>query len=265
MIIACPIPLLAHDDPHQSIEKITLEIKQDPDNVELYLKRAELHRISSHWDMALADLEYAAELDPDLIYLNFYRGRLHFEAGRLPQAKLALDFFLSSHPNHVEGLITRGRILRKLNQPLKAAQDYAHALSMTSNPTPVLFTERAESLVESGEGYADMAVQGLDEGIQKLGPLVSLESPAIDLDVKLQRYDRALARIDRVMAKMNRKEKWLVRRGDVLAKAGRSEEARSTYEAALNALESLPVRFQQIPASRELAARIRAILESNDL
>lgn len=258
-IILLP-PVLAHDDPHDSIEEITLQIQQDPNNAELYLKRGELHRVSFHWDLALADFDRVVQLDPDHETVDFHRGRLLLEAGQFQSAKVAVDQFLSAHPNHIEGLIVRGRILRRLGQPLEAAQDYARALSLAPNPTPVLFIERAETLTEAGEEYVAAAVQGLDEGIQKLGPLILLQSLAIDLEVKRQHYDAALIRIDQVLTEVSRKEKWLTRRGEVLESAARPEEARVAYADALKAIESLPSRLRQVPASQELEAYLRRLL-----
>ncbi len=260
MVISRVVPGLAHDEPNNRIEEITLQIQQDPHNAGLYLKRGALHRISSHWDLALADFDRVAQLDPDHPIIDFHRGRLLFEAGQLQPARDALDRFLSTHTNHTEGLIVRGRVLRKLGQPLEAVQDYARALSLSSNPTPILFIERAEALAEAGEEYVNVAVQGLDEGIQKLGPLILLESLAIELEVRRGRYDAALVRIDQVLTKVPRKEKWLAWRGEILERGGRVEEALATYEDALKAIESLPSRLRQVPASRELATYLRTLL-----
>ena len=105
------------------------------------------------------------------------------------------------------------------------------------------------------------AVDGLDEGIQELGPLVLLESRAIDLEVKRQRYDAALVRIDQVLAGVSRKEKWLARLGEILETAGRAQEARAAYKDALKAIESLPSRHRQLAASQELETYLRALLE----
>ena len=261
LVMLCLAPVLAHDDPHHSIEEITLQIEQDPKNAELYLKRGELHRISSHWDLALADFDRVVELDPDHETVDFHRGRLLLEAGQFEPAKVAIDQFLSAYPNHIEGLLIRGRLLRKLGQPLEAAQDYARAISLAPNPTPVLFLERAETLTEAGAEYVDAAVQGLDEGIQKLGSLILLQSLAIELEVKRQHYDAALIRIDQVLTEVSRQEKWLTWRGEVLESAGRPKEARVAYEDALEAIEALPSRLRQVPASQELEAYLRALLE----
>lgn len=261
LVIIHLVPVLAHDDPPHAITEITLQIEQDPTNPDLYLKRGELYRITSQWNLALADFDRVAQLDPNHATVDFHRGRLLFEAGRFQPAGAALDHFLSAHPTHTEGLIVRGRLLRKLGRPLDAAADYTRALSLASNPTPVLFIERAETLAEAGEAYVGAAVQSLDEGTQRLGPLILLESLAIDLEVKRQRYDAALARIDLVLNQVSRKEKWLTRRGEVLESAGRVEEARVAYENALKAIEALPSRLRQVPASQELETYLRARLE----
>ena len=118
--------------------------------------------------MALADFNRVAQLDPEHESIDFHRGRLLFEAGKFQQAGAALDLFLRADPNHLEALTTRGRILRKLGQPLEAVQDYTRAISLTPKPLPVLFLERAEALAEAGDEYVAEAIQSLDEGGQTL-------------------------------------------------------------------------------------------------
>ena len=44
---------------------------------------------------------------------------------------------------------------------------------------------------ESGD-HLDEALRGLDEGIKRLGPIVTLELYAIDLELAHKRYDSAL-------------------------------------------------------------------------
>ncbi len=261
LALVCVPPGLAHDDPHDSIERITLQIEHDPYNAELYLERGELHRQSSHFDAALADFDRVATLSPHYETVHFHRGRLLFEAGELPEARLALDRLLNSHPSHARGFMVRGRLLRKLGLPLEAAQDFARTLSLTPNPTPVLFVEHAQALAEAGGPWVERAIQSLDDWNRKLGPLILLESLAIDLEVEGQRYDAALVRIDRVLTEMSRKEKWLVRRGEVLEMAGREEEARVAYRDAVKAIEALPSRLRKVPAVRELETHVRALLD----
>ena len=265
LLVIYPAPSLAHEEPHLRIEKLTRRIERDPANADLYLTRGELHRISSHWDLAMADFDRVAELRPDLESIHFHRGRLMFDAGWFHRAKETLDHFLEAHPDHARGLIIRGRVLRKLGRPLEAARDYTRALTLVSDPGPGVFLERAQALTEAGNEYLDAAVAGLDEAVRRLGPLVVLESLAIDLEAERHRYDAALDRIDRVLVRQARKERWLVRRAEILRKAGREEEARATYQAALAAVESLPPHLLEIPASQELEAHLRSLLAGSTL
>ena len=260
LTLVCLGPLFAHDEPHCRIDEITLELEYDPDSPDLYIKRGELYRLTSQLDLALSDFDHAGLLDPEHETVNFHCGRLLFEAGQYHQARIALDHFLGAHPDHLDGLRARARVLRALKQPLQAVMDYAHALSLVSYPTPVLIIEQAEALVEVDEPFVDLAIQSLDDAIAKHGPLILLESCAIDLEIGHHHYDAALARIDRILQGTTRKERWLLRRGEVLEKAGRIQEARATYDLALEAIKALPQRLQQTPASQALVGDLHDLL-----
>ena len=102
---------------------------------------------------------------------------------------------------------------------------------------------------------------GLDEGIQKLGPLVTLQLKAMDLELKQQNYDAALTRIDQITAKSPRKETWQARRGEILLQANRPAEAKAAFQAALKSLNTLPPARRNVPAARDLELRVRRELE----
>lgn len=260
MLVVCQGSACAHDQPHQRIDEVSLELEHHPEKLDLYIQRGELYRHTSQWDLALLDFDRVLLLDPEHQTVNFHCGRLLFEAGHYPQARIALDHFLLDKPHHPEGLLLRARVLRKLKLPLLAVQDYSQALSLASYPSPVLLIEQAEALIEVDQANVDLAIQSLDEAIEKHGPLILLESCAIDLELEHRHYEAALARIDRILLGMKRQERWLVRRGQILQRAGRIEAARATYEDALKSVLSLPARLQQTPASQALVANICDLL-----
>jgi len=140
---------------------------------------------------------------------------------------------------------------------LEGARDYTWAINLCTEQRPELYYERAQALAGGGNTYAREAVRGLDEGIKKLGPLVTLELCAIDIEVKDKQYDTALARLDTMAAKSPRKETWLARRGDILVQAGKNQEARKAFQAALDAMETLPPARKNVPAMLELQSRLR--------
>jgi predicted negative regulator of RcsB-dependent stress response len=104
-------------------------------------------------------------------------------------------------------------------------------------------------------------LRGLDEGINRLGPVVTLQLAAIDLEVGRKNYEAALTRLNQIAAQSERKEAWLVRRGDILKLAGRDDEARAAFNAALLAIESLPPAHRQSRSVTALELRARLALK----
>jgi len=250
----------AHEGLHEQIVAITAKIKRDPKNASLYLQRGELHRLHRDWSRAAADYDHASRLQPSLVIVDLARGKMLLESRRFKPAKFVLDRFLSKQSDHVEGLVTRARVLAKLGVRLEAARDFTHALAIAPTPEPELYLERAQVLAGSAE-HLQEALRGLDEGIKRLGPLVTLELAAIDLELRRKNYDAALTRLDAITAQSERKEMWLVRRGEILKAAGREDEARQAFNAALVAIESLPPDRRQDRAIIALQQRARSALK----
>ena len=262
-IITCcllPAGVWAHGELDEQIAAVTKRIEKDPRNAALHLKRGQLHRMHREWDAAMADLDQAAMLDPDLSVTDLARGRTLLEANWPIFAKLTLDRFLAKQPTHSDGLVTRARVLVKLKQPVAAAEDFARAIANRSEPEPYLFIERAQALASAGDDRLEEALRGLDEGVKKLGPLVTLQLPAIELELKGKRYEAALARLETIAAQSPRQETWLTRRAEILAQAGRLTEARAARIAALAAIDSLPPSRRQDKTTLELEARLRTEL-----
>ena len=103
-----------------------------------------------------------------------------------------------------------------------------------------------------GTGAADT-----DDGLAKLGKVPMLGLYAIQLEVERKRYDAALVRLDDMIPQTGRKETWLELRGDILASAGRKEEAQKAYAKALEELRALPARVRSTKASIGLEDRLK--------
>lgn len=252
----------AHGDVHGRINELTELIKNSKTNAAvLYFQRAELYRIDGDYTNAMADLNAVARLDRTLKRVDFMRGQVQLDANQ-PQAAIGpLDRYLADKPPDSEAYTVRARVLAKLTRHSEAIEDYTRAIALAQTANPELFIERAASWRALGK--PEEAVRGLDEGIRKLGPIVTLQLPAVDAEIALKRIDAALARIDTVMARLQRKETWLVRRAEILRNAGREEEARQNYHAALEAINRLPPSHRGTRITLELEARIRAALATN--
>src|SRR6185369_2131920 len=136
-----------------------------------------------------------------------------------------------------QALLRRARVLAALGRPLESVKDYSRAIALSAEPRPEYYLERAHSL--AGAGRTIDALRGLDEGIEKLGPLVTLESAAVELELAEGRFDEALLRVDRLTTQGERHETWLARRGEILELAHRRHEALAAYRAALDSIAAL--------------------------
>lgn len=253
-----PATVSAHGPLHEQIARVSKLIAQYPDSAALYLKRGELHRHHRDWTAALFDYDRAERLGPGMTEVELCRGIMLLQAGWLEKAKSAINRFLANKPDEASGLLVRARVLAQLGEHVPAAEDFRRAIARTTTPQPEYYLECARALCAAGDEHIDAALSCLDDGLRKLGRIVTLQLYAIELEIKQQRYDAALARLENIAAQSPRKAKWLLRRGEILQMAGRHEEARSAFELALQEIESLPPGRRQAKAMVDLEKRLRA-------
>ena len=258
-LLAYPSFSRAHDSVTQQIARVTAELKNDPGNARLLLRRGELRRMNREWREALADLDRAADRDPALTRVHLVRAHVLLDASRPSDAVAAASQFLVTEGGDPDALTVRARALVRLRRFDAAAADFTRALARA--PLPEIYIERARAQSDVGVPGQARALAGLDEGLARLGPIVALEIEALDLETRLGRVDAALRRIDRLAAGASRQETWLARRGAVLARAGRTDDARASYQAALEAADRLPAWTRQTRATQQLIASIRAELD----
>ncbi|MEY2409437.1 MAG: hypothetical protein QOF48_2107 [Verrucomicrobiota bacterium] len=263
LLVSAPA-VFAHGDFHSVIQAADADIAKDPKNPELYLRRAELFRIHQQYDPARADIATAEKLAPSLPILDVARARLLLDTGWPLSARAHLDRFLAGFPRHLDALVLRSQAWTRLGQPLFAAQDLSRAIAVTPEGAPDLYIERALTLASAGTEQIEEALKGIDDGVQRMGPLVTLQLTAIDLELRRNNHDGALARVDTVLARSPRKESWLARKGEILLQAGRAPEARKAYADALAALNTLPPGRRNVPAVTDLEKRIQLELAHLD-
>jgi predicted Zn-dependent protease len=246
-----------HGDLDLQIEKLGESIRAQPASAELHLRRAELHRAHEDWPAARSDYLRARELDPALAETDLGLGRVELAAGRPEESRRRLDLYLQARPDSAPGLVERARARHALGDDGGAVRDYDRGLALWEVPRPDHFIERCRFARPLG---FDRALAGLDEGLRRLGPLVTLLEEAVRLETEAGRLEQALARVDLVLASLPRKDRWLERRGHLLSRLGRSEEATAAFEAGLREIESLPAARRQARETADLEARLRRML-----
>lgn len=272
-LAACIVaaPTAAHPDIEVQIQDLTQRIASDPTNADLYMRRGDLYRVHEDFLAAAADYDRARTLDPNLRLLDFAVGKMRLEDGRFQDAIEDLNRFLAKVGDDAEGLALRGSAYLALGNNAAAAADFGRAIERgrrDGNPAPPeLYLERARALSASGEKGREEALRGLEEGLKLLVGPITLELAALDTEIALKRFDAALSRVDRLARASVRQEGWLVRRGDILEKAGRLTESKTAYTSALDLIAALPPARRTASAmdmEREARTGLDRVLEASE-
>jgi hypothetical protein len=218
----------AHGPVHEQIAAATRSIEENPADAVAWLRRGELYRISGEWRAAAADYDQAERIDPDLPEIALCRGSLLLDS-REQEAIALFDCYLEERPADWEAYRLRSRALRRLLRDAEAIDDMDRAIALAETPTPELYIERANVVLGVGKQATEPAriaeaIRGIDEGIERLGPIASLEYVAIALEQRRGAHGAALARLDLVGAQMENKSEYVERRRQILLEAGRLTE-----------------------------------------
>ena len=253
-----------HAELEEQIAALTEQMGREGESAELHLRRGEVYRLHEDWGAALADYARAQQIDPKLREVEFARGRMYLEAGRLDEAKTDLDHFLADNPQHAGARLALARVFVKMAKPLLAADEYTSAIACMSEPTPDYYIERARTLASAGTQHLSAAVRGLDEATAKLGPVVTLRLVAAELEAKAGNFDQAEARVKDIMGQSPRKDIYHVQLGDLYENWGKPEKAKEAYAKAVAEIEALPETQREKRFSQDLEKRAREGLERTE-
>lgn len=238
---------LAHEDPRDLILQITEEIHADPNRADLILHRGDLRLEVGDWENALKDYELVARLSPDSVEARLGRA-LAFEKGRKDsQALKALDDFLKQHPATVNSLSARARILEREGSYDRAVLDLKNAIQLQPDPD---FYLRCAAMQERS-GSLKLALATLEDGLKRMGSVITLELAALNLEERAGWNDAALLRIDRLSSGQSRQESWMLRRALIYERIGDRTLASEACSLGLQAIEQLS------PYRRETAAMLQ--------
>ena len=257
-----PRPCVAHSPAQERIATLNERMKVEPASAELYLARGEMHRNAAEWDAALSDYAAARRLAPGLDVLDLAEGRLHLDAGRPEVAEAAFDRFLAREPRHAPAYALRARARAARGNHLGAADDLSRAIATATEDSLNYewYLERADALVKAGPEHRPEAILSLDQWRAAVGSIVVLDLAALDLELASGELAAALARVDRVLQTAPRNGQWAARRGEILERMGRQQEAQAAYAAALEQILALPAGRRASASLHALEASTRAAL-----
>lgn len=260
MLAAWGTAVHAHPSIEEQLAGIEARTGSAPCNTALQAKRAELFGELRRWDDADQALAKAAACDGSGNHgFAMTRARLALDAGRPADAEHLLARFIAAHPDHAPAHLLRARVLKQLGRPRDAADAFARGLAQADAPSPDDYLHYSDALLDAGS--AEAAVAALDQGLARLGNVAALQRAAIDIEVERGDTAAALRRIDRLLSGAPGREQWLVRRAEILADAGRVDEARRALEQAAAGLRTRTERRRETRGLREIERTVNERLE----
>ena len=258
---AMPVPATPDGELWTQIEHVSQSLRTQPKRADLFLRRADLLRRFGQFAGALADVKQVRRLDPDSAEVGRIEGRILRDAGHTWRALRMYGQFLGQYPSAHGARLERAQIWASVNRLRSAVRDYDDVIANVKRPSPDVFMARHELQLRQGPSLRAAALAGLETGLARLGPLISLELPALQLETDLGHYKRALARIERLAGSLPRLDGWWLHRAQVLSAAGRNDAAHDAYRSALNALADVPAARRRMALVQDMLRRARAGLE----
>lgn len=247
-----PGPAVAHEDLLTQVGDLDRRIAAAP-AADLLARRADLRRRHREWDRALDDYRAAEALAPGDPGIAMGRARVFLDRGLPADALRELEPVVGQLPANGPALLLQARALGRCGRIAESSEAFLKASAHLKPALPEHFIEHAALLATATPPRLVPAIAVLDQGISKLGDLISLHSKALDLERQGGFTEAALARTRRILAGPGSgNPRWRVTEGELLASLGRRDEATETLTAALKQIRSLPPRRRNTAAYREI-------------
>ncbi len=260
-LLMWPVAVYGHGELSGQIDDLSADLLEHPGDPSLYLRRGHLLALHGEPERANADYLAALEMRADYFEVHLARGELLLSQGRPGDAIEAIDLYLEIDPGNGKAWHIRAQGLALLGRKTEAIDAYDRLINLCRRPIPEYYIGRATLAAALGADHIDEAVAGLEEGIARLGPVLTLNSLAIDFDMRIGKYDKALARLQLIETQYGRKEGLYARRGNILLAAGRLMEAGAEYSNAFAAIDELPPHRRDAPGIVRLVGEIRECMD----
>jgi tetratricopeptide (TPR) repeat protein len=247
----------AHGSVQERIDDLDRRLAIQPDDPELLAERGALYALDEQWAAAVRDYEDALDADPTLPGLEHRLAHAAYQTGDAQRALELSARVLAREPRHADAHLVRARAHLALGHHAEAVADFARSIQLSETPSPRSYRELAKAQAAWGADHVDEALASLRDGMQRLGPLVSLVETAIELEEARDAHAAALALVDLLPPLVKDSPLWRLKRAELLRRAGRLGDSDAALRGALAALDALPQSRQATPAMTDLRQQIQ--------
>lgn len=238
------LPLFAHGELDERIQRTTDAILLDPDNDSLYISRGTLYYQHEDFMKSIRDFEKVESLSgpSSVVYMSY--AKAWYKLGKYEFAIDNIDLALALNPENPVAYRLKGEVLSNIREFEKAADNYALALQYTHKLITESFLELAIALdsVNTEESILS-SIDVLNDGRKRLADLSLFKKMIVDQYTKLNRLDEAIQMQTLLLEEANRKERHYYKRALLYIEANDLTKAKADILKAYDSINSLPHRY----------------------
>ena len=232
-----------------------------PDSASLYVKRGKLYLHHGQFSKSLKDLKKSKLLNYNSFEQNFLIAQVYYKIGDYYSAEIVCNKLLEFDKQNVSVLNLKAHNYLTDNKFVLAAKSFEEVINYSVKTFPNNYLNAAEAweMTQTESGYHN-AVTIIQQGINDLGSLVTLNKELIRMYLKSNNFSEAIKIQLNIIEQSTRKETPYYELSQIYRLKGNSNKSFEYLVKARKRLYKLPKRIQYTTAMKELLIKIDADL-----
>ena len=181
-----------------SLETLSANLKQDPTNIDLRLRKAEADIQLEQWDYALAEYGRILRADERNLAALFFRAYVHEKQKHYDLAKVDYDAFLAIEPVHLEARLGLAHVLQKMGRKQDTIDELNRIVQMFPDSADAYAVRAA---YETELQQYEVAVYDWGEAARLNPDNVDYTISKVDVLLRLGRQKEAREALDSLVAR----------------------------------------------------------------
>lgn len=181
-----------------SLETLSASLKQDPDNIDLRLRKAKADIQLERWDYALAEYGRILRTDEKNLAALYFRAYVHERQKHYDLARVDYESFLAIQPLHLEARLGLAHILQKMGRRSDAMDVLNQIVQMFPDSADAY---AARAAFETKYLQYELALYDWNEAIRLRPDNEGFVISKVDLLIRLKRKKEAREALDALVSK----------------------------------------------------------------
>lgn len=181
-----------------SLETLSASLKQDPNNIDLRLRKAEADIQLEQWDYALAEYGRILRADEKNLAALYFRAYVHERQKHYDLAKADYESFLIIQPVHLEAHLGLAHVLEKMGRKSDAGDELNRIVQMFPDSADAY---AARAAFETKYLQYELALYDWGEAVRLKPDNIGFSVSKVDMLLRLRRKREAREALDALVAK----------------------------------------------------------------